>query len=112
MSDPIERKKPAEHLVELRSLVVDYAKQETVDPLTSLKNYLLYGTMGALLLGLGGIFLSLGFLRMLQSLSWFEGDRGALSLIPYVSTLVFALILIGLALAFGQKRSSKKENHR
>ncbi len=77
---------------ELQGLLVDYAKQETVDPLRSLGKFLGLGLAGAVLAGLGAIFLGLGTLRLLQSLITDAG--GSWSLIPYgVAILVLAAII-------------------
>ena len=42
------------HLGELATLVVAYAKQETVDPLKRLVRFVVWGVAGALLVAVGG----------------------------------------------------------
>lgn len=90
-------KQPAEHINELKDLVVGYAKQETVDPLRNLGRYLRNGVGGALAIGLGVVLLLLALLRGLQSIDTFEGDTGALSLVPYAATITAGLVVIVLA---------------
>jgi hypothetical protein len=95
------KKSPAEHIDELKELLVGYAKQETVDPLKSLRRYLAFGMAGSVLVGVGVSLALLGVLRLLQSLDVFSPDLasqpGALSLVPYAATLVVGVIVIGLA---------------
>ncbi len=88
-------KSPSELIRELRSLVVVYAKQETVDPLKSLGRYLAWGIAGSILLGVGGLFLSVGLLRLIQTQTggWLDGGW---SFVPYVIVLLFAAAAIGL----------------
>ncbi len=88
-------KSPSELIRELRSLVVVYAKQETVDPLKSLGRYLAWGIAGSILLGVGGLFLSVGLLRLIQTQTggWLDGGW---SFVPYVIVFLFAAAAIGL----------------
>jgi len=102
-----DRKAPAQHVAELKELVVGYAKQETIDPLKTLGRYLGAGIGGAVLVGIGSWFLLLALLRGLQSLDAFDGS-GAMSLIPYGATLVAALLVIGAA-AYKMTKPDTKE---
>jgi hypothetical protein len=52
---------------ELWELIVEYFKQETVVPLQQLGRYVTFGLLGALLLGVGVLFLSTSALRALQT---------------------------------------------
>jgi hypothetical protein len=54
-------------VLELRDLVVEYAKQETIVPLKQLGRYVLFGVVGSFLLGLGVVLLGVGGLRALQT---------------------------------------------
>lgn len=96
MATDATRKNPADHVAELKDLVVGYAKQETIDPLKTLGRYLGFGVGGAIAIGLGCVFLLLALLRGLQSLDAFDGT-GAMSLIPYAAVVVVSLIVIVLA---------------
>ncbi|MGQ0804843.1 MAG: hypothetical protein ACT4PI_13390 [Actinomycetota bacterium] len=78
-------------VVELRELIVEYFKQETVVPLTQLRRYVVFGLLGALLLGLGAVFLGLAGLRALQT----ETDTaltGNWSWAPYAIMVVVLLV--------------------
>lgn len=87
-----ERTPPIGRLVvELRELVVEYFKQETIVPLKQLRRYVVFGLLGALLLGLGAVFLGLAGLRALQS----ETDTaltGNWSWAPYAIMMVVLLV--------------------
>jgi len=105
-------KKPADQVSELRDLVVGYAKQETIDPLRALKRYLALGVGGAVLVGVGAIYLILGLLRGLQSLDWFnsrtqtDGWHGAWLI--YVITLVAAIALLAIVGFFALRTKRRK----
>jgi Putative Actinobacterial Holin-X, holin superfamily III len=81
---------------EFVQLVVDYAKQETLEPLQGLGRFVGYGLAGALALSVGLIIVLIGVLRLLQTEtgSTFTGN---LSWIPYLITGALALIIIALA---------------
>lgn len=103
------RTKPADHVNELKGLVVGYAKQETVDPLKSLGRYLGYGLGGGFLVGVGMVFLLMALLRGLQSAPWFDHNSGAASLVPYAATFVAAIIVIAVAGYLGFKNDPNKK---
>ena len=90
---------PLEGAQEIQQMLVAYAKQETVEPLKSLGKYLAWGIAGALMIFLGGIFLGLGVLRLVQSET---GDTFAggsfMSVLPYVITLAALLLIIAFIL--------------
>lgn len=81
---------------EFKDLVVAYAKQETVDPLKVLVRFVIWGILGALMLGLGVGLLTLAILRVLQGEL---GDHlsGSLSWVPYAGGLLFAVAVAALA---------------
>jgi hypothetical protein len=85
-------KNPSGDARELVDLVITYAKQETLEPLKGLGKNALKGIGGALLLGLGSIFCSIGALRAMQSeTDWFEEHN--LSYLPYGATMVILVVL-------------------
>lgn len=100
MADPTEaaarpRSAPLPQLVvELRDMVVEYVKQETVVPLRQLGRYIGFGILGSFLLGLGVVLLGVGGLRALQTETngTFAGDW---SWAPY-GIVVLALFVGGL----------------
>lgn len=82
------------HLGELATLVVAYAKQETVDPLKRLVRFVVWGVAGALLVAVGGSMLTLTAVRVLQT----ETGRhlhGNLTWVPYAGGIVVAALGAG-----------------
>ena len=86
---------PIDEAKELQTMLVDYAKQETVEPLKDLGRYLAHGLGGSVLVFLGFFFVGLGVLRGMQSLSAFDGV-GVPSVAPYAITLLVLGIMIAL----------------
>ena len=80
---------------ELKVMVTDYAKQQTLDPLKRLGDWVKFGFVGALLLSIGGFLLGLGVLRLVQQMDWTDGNW---SFVPYL--VVFALLIIGAGSCF------------
>lgn len=80
---------------ELWELSTAYAKQETIDPLKGLGQFLRNGVAGALVLALGAFLLLLSLLRLLQT----QTDTtftGSLSWVPYLIVVLVASGLIAL----------------
>jgi Putative Actinobacterial Holin-X, holin superfamily III len=94
--------------LELRDLLVEYFKQETVVPLQQLGRYVVYGLLGSLLLGTGVLFLAMAGLRALQT----ETDTtftGNWSWAPYL--IVTAGLLLGGAITWsarGRRRNRRE----
>ncbi len=110
-----EAKSPVDHVSEFATMVVDYAKQETLDPLKNLKRYLARGVAGAVCLGVGLMFLLLALLRGLQSMEVFAQDGeepGAATLVPYAITLVVAFVVVGLFVGMIKRDAAKLSAHR
>ena len=78
---------------EIVTLVVDYIKQETLEPVKGLGRYIVFGVAGSVALSIGLAVLAVGFLRLLQGEtgSTFTGN---LSWIPYV---ICAVLVVGIA---------------
>lgn len=78
------------------SLIVDYIKQETLDPVKGLGRYVLFGVAGSVALSIGLAVLAVGLLRVLQGEtgSTFTGN---LSWIPYVICTVVVVVIAFLA---------------
>lgn len=98
------KQNPIDEAKELQTMLVGYAKQETVEPLKTLSRYLGAGLAGAVLTFLGVMFIGFAVLRLLQEES---GDRfeglGFLSLVPYVCALtVMATLVLILYLAMSK----------
>ena len=89
---------PSGDAKDLVDLVIAYAKQETLEPLKGLGKNAAFGLGGAVLLGIGGLFCSMGALRAMQSeTDWFE--RHNLSYLPYFLTVVILLALSAIGWA-------------
>lgn len=78
---------------ELFTLIIDYVKSQTLTPLKRLGRYLGFGIAGSIFMANGAIFISLGILRYLQTLSALDNN---LSFLPYVILAVFDICIIGL----------------
>ena len=70
-----------------------YAEQETLGPLKGAGRWLAMGVIGALLLGLGLVYLLLGLLRLIQT-QWTTVATGGWSWVPYMIVLVACLLLL------------------
>lgn len=98
---------PQQTIAELKELVVAYAKQETIEPLKGVGRYLRNGTLGALLMGFGIMFLAIGALRALQT-ETDEHFTGNWSIAPYVIVIVALAIIAGLSAAVASNAVKKK----
>jgi hypothetical protein len=94
------------NFTELKDLLVGYAKQETSDPLRGLAKFVGLGLAGSVLVGIGGLLLMLGVLRVLQTETG-EALDGRLSFAPYLITLV-ALVLVIAVIGLGISRSHRR----
>ena len=96
-------------VTELWELVVAYLKQETLEPLKGLKNFVLWGIVGALLLSIGLPILAVALLRVLQ-VETGSHLTGNLSWVPYLATLVgvgLAAAIAASRIAAGRKREGR-----
>ena len=100
-------KNPQQTIAELKELGGAYAKQETIEPLKGVGRYLRNGTLGALLMGLGIMFLAIAALRALQT-ETDEHFTGNWSIMPYVIVIVGLAIIAGLSAAVASKAVKKK----
>ena len=96
-------------------LVVDYVKQETLDPVKGLGRYVLFGVAGSVALSIGLVILSIGFLRFLQGETG-NAFAGNLSRVPYLICAVAVVSVAGLgvwAIGRGQRPGDERpENER
>lgn len=100
---PVANATPLDEAKDLQKMLVDYAKQETIDPFKTLGGYLAWGIAGALAMFLGLFFFGLGTLRLLQA--EFDGNSW-LSLLPYLAAIVLLIAAIaGLVLAFNRAKN-------
>lgn len=84
--------------VELKDLLVAYAKQETLEPLKALKTYVLFGVAGAVLLAFGTALGALAVLRAVQTEAA-PHLNGNWSWLPYFGGALFALVVAGFAIS-------------
>lgn len=96
-------KSPKDTFDELKQMVTAYAKQETVDPLKLLGQWLAFGVAGGIAIAIGLLLLGLGALRALQTQTgdWFDGS---LTWIPYLVMFFAFVILIALTVRAMLKR--------
>ena len=94
---PAKPSEPAS-IGEVVELVKTYAKQETLGPLKGAGRWLAMGAIGAVCLGIGGILLLLGMLRLVQA-EWERSARGNLSWLPYVIVLIVTGAVIALVIS-------------
>lgn len=78
-------------------LVIDYVKQETLDPLKGLGRFVAAGIAGSVALAAGVVVLSVGLLRLLQTETG-SAFTGNLSWLPYVICAV-VLVAVGASAA-------------
>ena len=76
-------------------LVIDYFKQETLEPVKGLGRFLAFGVLGSLGIATGFVFVLVGVLRVLQTET--SAFHGNLSWLPYVIVIGVAIAVIGLA---------------
>jgi hypothetical protein len=93
---------------ETLKLIIDYVKQETLDPLKGLGRFMLFGVAGSVALAIGLVILSVALLRVLQ------GETGTTfagnwSWAPYLicTVVVVAVAAVAVrAVSRGQRRTS------
>ncbi len=89
---------PAKVAAELKTLLIDYARQEIVSPLSQLGRTLKLGLLGALSIGVGLVFLAIAGLRLLQAEASGVFD-GNMSPLPYLVVLVGLLVVLAVLVA-------------
>jgi hypothetical protein len=92
-------------------LVVDYVKQETLQPLKGLGRFIVFGVAGSVALGIGLVILAVGFLRVLQGEtgSTFTGNW---SWAPYLICTVAVLAVATVAVAAISRGQGKRQVER
>jgi len=103
---------PQETLRELRDLVVAYVKQETIEPIKGLGRYAAFGILGAFLIGVGIIFVEIGFLRILEGTGSDPHFTGNWSWAPYAIVVVASLAAAAIAWFIGGKRKRARASAR
>ena len=98
---------PQQTIRELRELVVAYAKQEAVDPLKALGKWAALHVVGAIFIGTGFMFLSIGALRLLQEQTG-PHLTGNWSWVPYLIVIVGLLIIVGIVMMLRNRAMRRK----
>ena len=93
---------------DLVTLVIEYIKQETIDPIRGLGRFLAFSLAAVVVGGLGTILLVLGVIRLLQAETG-SAFRGHLSFLPYLIATVLALVVIGAAVMGTKSKPPKGE---
>ena len=96
-------------VTELKDLLIGYVKQETVDPLRALTRFVVWGTVGAVLLSISGVVLMITIVRVLQTETGVH-LTGNLSWVPYTGAILFALLVAALAVSRIKAKSAKRRN--
>jgi hypothetical protein len=105
-----ERTAPLPQVVrELSELIVAYFKQQTVVPLKQLGRYIVFGLLGAMLLGFGVLLLAMSGLRALQEETG-TTFRGNWSWAPY--GILFVALLLGGALTWKARGARRDRRDR
>lgn len=105
-----DRSAPLPQVVrELWELIVAYFQQETVVPLKQLGRYIVFGLLGALLLGVGVLLLAMAGLRALQDETGttFSGNW---SWAPY--GIMFVALLVGGAITWTARGAQRNRRER
>jgi hypothetical protein len=89
-------------------LIVDYVKQETLQPLKGLGRFVLFGIVGSVALAVGLIILAVAFLRVLQ------GETGTTfagnwSWAPYLICTVALVVVAVVAVAAVQRGQARRQ---
>jgi Putative Actinobacterial Holin-X, holin superfamily III len=96
---------------ETLQLIIDYVKQETLDPLKGLGRFMLFGVAGSVALAIGLVVLSVAFLRLLQGEtgSTFTGNW---SWAPYLICVVAVLLVAAVAVKAISRGQGKSESEK
>jgi peptidoglycan biosynthesis protein MviN/MurJ (putative lipid II flippase) len=107
LTPPPRREEPTS-IADVVDMVKAYAKQETLGPLQGVGRWLARGVAGAVLLGIGLSFVTLGILRLIQT-EWVRSASGSLSWLAYLIAFVICVGFLLLAVSRINKNSLNKE---
>ena len=92
----------ADEAEEIKDVALRYVREETIDPVKALGRYTAVGCLGSFLVGVGGLLITVGLLRLLQ-----HQFHGTVSWIPYLLVIISGiavLTLTGLKIQSGASR--------
>lgn len=92
-------------------LIIDYVKQETLDPLKGLGRFVLFGVLGSVAMAVGLVILSIALLRVLEGETGttFTGDW---TWVPYLICAVVLMAVAGLAVfAMIRGKAARRATH-
>lgn len=97
-----------ELLTQLRSMVLSYLHQHTLQPAKGLARFVAFGVAGSMVIGLGLVVVLVGMLRILQvhTGSTFSGN---LSWLPYVITAGACFLIAAGAVAAAISRAGRAQ---
>lgn len=98
-------KQVGELVDELRTMVTDYVRQETVEPAKRLGAAFGFSLASGILLGSGFALVLFGLLRYLQAKVWIF-PQGAWTWLPYLITAATGMIIVGVSLKLAKGRTS------
>ena len=91
---------------DIGTLLVEYVKQETLEPIKGLARFVAVGLAAMVVTGIGIVLLLLGGLRLLQDEAGSAFD-GHLKFLPYVFALIVCAVVAVGALRAASGRSRK-----
>lgn len=91
---------------ELRTMVTDYVRQETIEPAKNLGKAFAFSLASGVLFGSAFSFMLFGLLRFLQAKVWVFPE-GAWTWVPYLVTTVAGAIVIAITMSLMSKGKKK-----
>lgn len=111
MPDP-KKRSDANPVSEALTLIRDYAKQETLGPLKGVGRWIAFGLAGAMFIGIGGVLVLVGVLRVLQGNPGHEHFTRGLSWLPYLITAFTAALVTVLSVSRIRKTTLARKESR
>jgi hypothetical protein len=93
---------------ETLQLVVDYVKQETLQPLKGLGRFIVFGVAGSVALGIGLVIAAIGLLRVLQAETG-STFTGKWSWAPYLICMVAVVLVAALAVSAVSRGQGRRQ---
>jgi ascorbate-specific PTS system EIIC-type component UlaA len=92
-------------------LVVEYVKQETLEPLKGLGRFIVFGVAGSVAFAAGFVIIAVGVLRLLQGETG-TTFQGNLSWVPYVICAAGSIGVAAVAVASIRKGQARRSLER